>query len=155
MFRPLPAKAGLRALVLAAALGAAFAGCGSSAPNSTAQVKKTIVQELAAVADGDGKRACQLATPAGQAALTRGLTGAGCAEVISLFGKHLSSRQKAALLDAYVKRVTINGNTATVQDADIGTTSGHLTVFVQPGSGSTVLTKQPDGSWKISAATSD
>jgi hypothetical protein len=108
-------------------------------------------REFIAVANGDGAIVCSLATPAGQARLASAVRGATCPQVIKLVAQRLPLGVKAALLSAKVTRVTVHGNTATVQDADIHTSHGALTGFLRAGSAPTVLTKQPDGSWKISS----
>ena len=78
------------------------------------------------------------------------MPGASCEEVVKLFAQRIPMPLKEGLLTATVKRVTISGNTATVQDADVTSSRGTLAGFFQPGSAPTTLTKQSDGSWKIS-----
>jgi hypothetical protein len=109
-----------------------------------------MTHELMAVARGDGVTACSLATPTGQARLAKSIPGATCRQVVSLLADRLSPAIKDGLGSAHVTRVTISGDTATVQDSDISSTRGSLAGLLQPGSPPTVLTKQPDGTWKIS-----
>jgi hypothetical protein len=138
--------AGATAVLLA---GSLVAGCGSGS-DDTARVKQTMTRELKSAADGDGATACSLATPSGQAKLARAVPGSTCEQVISLLSQRLPSQVKEGLRSAEIKKVTVNGDTATVQDADITSARGNLGGFLQPGSPPTILTKQPDGTWKIS-----
>jgi hypothetical protein len=125
-------------------------GCGGGS-DDTAKIKQTIRRELTALADGDGATGCSLATPARQAKLVRALPGAmTCDQVIKAVGQRLPASVKDGLRSAQVKKVTVHGNTATVQDADITSARGNIAAFLQPGSPPTVLTEQPDGTWKIS-----
>jgi ketosteroid isomerase-like protein len=134
----------------AAAVVAVMANSGSrGGDGDIAKVKQTLTREMMAVAAGDSATACSLATPAGQARLARAVSGGSCEEVITLVAKHLPPALKAGLESAKVNRVTISGDTATVQDSDITSTRGSLAGFLQPGSAPTVFQKQPDGSWKI------
>jgi hypothetical protein len=127
----------------------AFAGCGSSVSDAT-KVKQVLTREMAALAAGDGATACSLATAAGQAKLSRAVPGATCREVIALLASRLPAAIKEGLTSAQITKVTVSGNTATVQDADITSTRGSLSGFLQPRSAPTTFQKQPDGNWKIS-----
>jgi hypothetical protein len=129
-----------------------IAGCGGqgSGASDVAKVKQTLLREFAAVANGDGATACSLATASGRAKLQSAVPGASCEEVVKVAAQRLPGSVKEGLLTAKVNRVTIRGETATVQDADITSSRGSLAGFLQPGSAPTTLTKQSDGSWKIS-----
>lgn len=131
----------------------AVAGCGGSASSQSgdvANVKQTIVRELAALANGDGAAACSLATASGRAQVEKAVPGSSCEQVVTIVAQHLPQSVKQGMLSAHVNRVSINGETATVQDADITSSQGSLKPFLTPGSAPTKLVKQSDGSWKIS-----
>jgi len=135
--------------VTALLVGFLVAGCGGGT-DDVAKVKQTMTRFLAAMADGDGATACSLATASAQAKLERASPGTSCEQDVSILSGRLSSEIKDGLRSAQIKKVTIDRDTATVQDADITSTRGSLTGFLQPGSAPTVLKKQSDGSWKIS-----
>jgi hypothetical protein len=113
-------------------------------------VKDTMVREFAAMANRDAATFCSLATPAGLAKLAGELHGLSCPQTVALIAQHLSPSLKAAFRTVIVNKVTISGDSATVQDADITSSEGSLAGFTQPGSAPTMLQEQPDGSWKIS-----
>jgi hypothetical protein len=105
------------------------------------------MREFTALANGDGATACSLTTAAGRTKLQNAVPGATCAQVVTLVSQRLPPNVKQGLRTARVNKVTINGNTATVQNSDISTGQGSLAGFT---SGSTTLMKQPDGTWLIS-----
>jgi primosomal replication protein N len=70
--------------------------------------------------------------------------------VVKLVSEHLSPQQKAGLESVQVKNVVVSGNQATVSDADLTSAHGTLKGFINPKSPPTKLTKQSDGSWKLS-----
>jgi hypothetical protein len=143
---PIP-RAGMVTVLLAALL---IVGCGGGSDDS-ANVKKTMTRLYSALASGDGATACSLATPSGRAKLERGVgKGASCVQIVALLGASLPAKIKEGLRSVQVKKVTIHGNTATVQEADVTSTSGSLSGFLRPGSPPTILTKQADGTWKVS-----
>jgi hypothetical protein len=138
-------------LLAAVAVSAALAACGGgSSNNDAAQVKQTVSRAFRALATGDGATLCSLATAAGQQELASGLPHSTCAAVVKLVSEHLSPQQKAGLESVQVKNVVINGNHATVSDADLTSAHGTLKGFINPNSPPTKLTKQSDGSWKLS-----
>jgi hypothetical protein len=139
-------------LLAAVAVSAALAACGgsSSTNNDAAQVKQTVSRAFSALATGDGPTLCSLATPAGQKELASGLPHSTCAAVVKLVSEHLSPQQKAGLESVQVKNVVVSGNQATVSDADLTSAHGTLKGFINPKSPPTKLTKQSDGSWKLS-----
>jgi hypothetical protein len=138
-------------LLAAVAVSAALVACGGgSSNNDAAQVKQTVSRAFSALATGDGATLCSLATPAGQKELASGLPHSTCSAVVKLVSEHLSPQQKAGLESVQVKKVVVNGNHATVSDADLTTTRGTLKGFINPTSPPTKLTKQSDGSWKLS-----
>ncbi|MGI8712940.1 MAG: hypothetical protein ACR2NR_07120 [Solirubrobacteraceae bacterium] len=137
---------------LAAALCVAaltVAGCGSAGAASV-QVKQTVRRALAALADGDGAGFCALATPSGQSLLAETQPGATCDSVVDRISRELSPSVKLGLLHAQVAKVTVAGNRATVRAADIGSSRGTVKGFLQASAPPTNLTRQADGSWKIS-----
>jgi hypothetical protein len=93
---------------------------------------------------------CSLATKDGQAALAKAIPHASCTQVVDLVSAHLSSAEKQALQSAKVGKVTIDGSHASVSDSAITSSKGSLKGFLTAGSAPTKLTKQSDGSWKIS-----
>jgi hypothetical protein len=143
-----------RCLLAALALSAALTACGSSSGSgqdtAVAQVKQTLTRAFHALATGDGATLCSLATAQGRKTLAAALPKSSCASIIKLVTAHLSPSQKAALASVQIKRVTLNGGQASVSDRDITSAHGSLRGFIQPQSAPTVLSKQPDGSWKIS-----
>lgn len=140
-----------RRLLSALVVCAMVAACGSGgSANDTAHVKQTLTRAFRALAKGDGSTLCSLATPQGRQALTAGIPHTSCVGIVKLAGAHLSPSLKAALASVRIKRVTVNGNQASVSYADITSARGSLAGFIQPGATPTRLTKQPDGSWKIS-----
>jgi hypothetical protein len=143
-------RRGAAIMVTAAALVAA--GCGGGL-DDTAKVKQTMTRYLSAVAAGDGATACSLLTRSGQAAFERFMRAAAagsCPLIVTLFNARLPAQVKTALRHAQIKKITIHGNTATVQHAGITSTKGDLSTVVAPGSPPTVLMKQSDGTWKLS-----
>jgi hypothetical protein len=138
-------------LLAAVAVSGVLAACGgSSSNNDAAQVKQTVTRAFRALATGDGATLCSLATPAGQKTLAAGLPHSTCAEVVKVVSLHLSPQQKAGLESVQVKKVVVNGSHATVSDADLTSAHGTLKGFINPNSPPTKLTKQSDGSWKLS-----
>ena len=115
-------------------------------------MKQTVEQFLQAVAAGDGITACALATPEGQAKLLQevGQAGQACTSVVTFISAGLSQDTKYGLATATVNKVSFDGDTATVEDADITSTQGDLSTFLDPNSPPTLLTRQPDGTWKLS-----
>ncbi|HEY3727266.1 MAG TPA: hypothetical protein VGL51_08845 [Solirubrobacteraceae bacterium] len=124
-------------------------GCGSGGSGDTGQVQQTLTKVLHALGSGDGATVCSLATKAGQNALANA-GHSTCQQVVKLVSDHLSPAQKTALENAKVGKVTIDGKHATVSDSAITTSKGSLKGFLQTGSAPTQLTKQSDGTWKIS-----
>jgi hypothetical protein len=130
----------------------AIVGCGSSGNSSadTTAVKQTVSRVLHALGSGDGTTVCALATKDGQAALAKAVPHSTCAQVVQLVGAHLSPTQKAGLESAKIGKVTLNGDHASVPDSSITSAKGSLKGFLESGSAPTQLTKQSDGSWRIS-----
>ena len=139
-------------LTLASLLIAACGGGGGGSSEDETAVKDTLEQFLHAVAAGDGVTACALATPEGQAKLVAevGQAGSNCTEVVSFFAASFSQDTRDGLATAKVKKVSFDGEKATVDDGDITSTQGDLGAFLDPDSHPTVLSRQPDGTWKLS-----
>ncbi len=137
-----------------AALAAAglLVGCGGSSGSGgdAASVKQTVTRAFGALAAGDGATLCSLATQAGQRTLASALPHSTCAKVVELVSVHLTPLQKAGLESVQIKKVTVAGDHATINDADFSSSRGSLKGFISSNSAPTRLTKQPDGSWKIS-----
>ncbi len=126
------------------------AGCGGADTGAdAAKIKQTVTQELGDLARGDGPGACALATPTGQTELASASPHKTCPEAITLVSQNLAPEVKQGLLSVKVNKVTITGGSATVNNADITSTQGTVSSFLDPASAPTVLVKQPDGSWKI------
>jgi hypothetical protein len=137
-------------VVIATAVGVAGCGGGSSSSGDAAKVADTVTRVLHALGSGDGATVCSLATEQGQQTLAQALPHSTCQQVVQLVSQHLSAAQKAALQSAKVGKVKINGSHASVPDASITSAKGSLKGFLTEGSAPTKLTKQSDGSWKIS-----
>jgi hypothetical protein len=143
-----PRNRALAALGVIIATG--LAGCGGSSSGDAAKVSDTVTRLLHALGRGDGAGVCSLATRAGQKTLARALPNSTCPKVVELVSRHLSPSQKAGLESAKVGKVHINGSHASVPNTSITSPKGSLKGFLQAGSAPTRLTKQSDGSWKIS-----
>jgi hypothetical protein len=132
--------------------GAGLAGCGGGGSSSgdAAKVSNTVTRVLHALGHGDGATVCSLATTAGQRTLAQALPHSTCPKVVQLVGRHLSPAQRAGLESAKVGRVNISGGHASVPDTSITSPTGSLKGFLRAGAAPTKLTKQSDGSWKIS-----
>jgi hypothetical protein len=138
----------IRALA-AAAVSLTVVGCGSSGSGDTGQVQQTVSKVLHALGSGDGATLCSLATKAGQADLAKA-GHSTCPKVVKRVSDQLSPAQKAALQSAKVGKVKVDGTHATVPASAITSSKGSLKGFLQSGSAPTQLTKQSDGTWKIS-----
>jgi len=126
-------------------------GCsrGAASRSDVMRVKQTMTRELAALASGEGTLACSLTTISGRKKIERQVPGFGCEAIVALYGRKQTKPAKEALRTAHIRKVTINGDTATIRNADIVSARGSLHGVVPP-SGVNILTKQHDGSWKIS-----
>ncbi|HEY2260332.1 MAG TPA: hypothetical protein VGH45_11495 [Solirubrobacteraceae bacterium] len=122
-------------------------GCGGS--GDTSQVQQTVTKVLHALGSGDGATVCSMATRAGQAALANA-GHSSCQRVVGLVSDHLTPAQKAGLQSAKVGKVKIDGSHATVPASAITSSKGSLKGFLQSDSAPTQLTKQSDGTWKLS-----
>ena len=132
--------------------GALLAGCGSSSRLSgdASHAANTLTRAFHALGSGDGGTLCSLATMAGQKALASAVPKSTCPQVVTLVSAHLTTKQKAALGSVKVKNVTVTGNLATVRAKDISSTQGSFKGFMSSKSAPTRLSKQSDGTWKIS-----
>ena len=104
-----------RALVLALGSGALLLGCGT---NDQDRVSSTVKTYLAALADGDGGRACDQLTGQAQRDLVAGLlekvpelAALSCPEAVQKIGALIGPDEKAMLTDAKI-RVTLDGDRA-------------------------------------------
>jgi hypothetical protein len=134
------------------ALAVAAVGCGGDGSRGAdvAKVKQTVRQALAALADGNGLGFCALATAGAQAELARTTPGARCPQVVRTISQQLSPQVKLGLRHAQVGTVTINGDHASIRDGAITSTQGKLKGFLQASAPPTRLTRQSNGTWKIS-----
>ncbi len=136
-------------LLASSALAGGCGGGSSPADSDAHQIRATVQAALADLGRGDGAAFCALATPSGQARLAGALPGVSCARLVALAGSRVSAATRAGLLHARVTHVSIRGASATVAASDIQTTSGSLAALRSDG-GPTTLTRQRDGTWKIS-----
>jgi hypothetical protein len=139
---------GVPLVAVLVALGAA--GCGSSDPHAIPQVKQTVRTALAAVAAGNGPAFCALATAHVQATLAAADPGSSCADVVDRLSTQLSADVKLGMRTAVVHDVVVHGDRATVHAADISSTEGVLSGFLEPQAPPTTLTRQRGGQWKLS-----
>lgn len=137
-------------IVLAVALGAA--GCGGSGDDQA--VKQTMQNFLGAIGRGDGKAACALVTPSGQAALaaqiaalTHATHTVSCQLILTEIAKLLPPAAKQGLESVQVRKVTVKGSTASVLSRDVHATKGNVSAFLS-GSAPTKLVKV-GGTWKV------
>ena len=138
----------LAGVVVAVAL-VALPGCGSSSSSDADDAKAAMKDFLAALAKGDGKKACSLADEAGRKRLVAAGRGrATCEDVIKLIATRLPPNVKEGLENAEIKKVTVKGNTATIKDSDIKSSKGDASAFLRGGR-PTKLVKE-GGSWKLS-----
>ncbi len=127
------------------------AGCGTATNGAgEAQVKRTVQLALADLAAGDGRGFCSLATPAERARLARVFARPSCPAAMSAVGATLSPAHRAALRRVEVRRVTVNGATATVNAADIVTPGEPGKGFLSDDGKPTTLVRGPGGTWLIS-----
>jgi hypothetical protein len=126
---------------------AGLPGCGGSSDED--DVKATMTDFLGALAKGDGQKACSLADASGRARLVQAAKGQlTCERVIAAVSARLPAEVKSGLENAEVKKVTVNGNTATIKDSDITSSKGNVKSFLSGGT-PTKLVKE-DGKWKLS-----
>jgi hypothetical protein len=140
-----------RAVVATLVVSTAAVGCGggSGRPADAAGVRQTVTRFLHALGRGDGAAVCALATPAGRALLSGSVPHHTCAQVISLVSRRLRATTKAGMESVHVGKVTIHNGHASVSNTSITSSHGSLASFLKPGSPPTLLTKQSDGSWRI------
>jgi hypothetical protein len=127
-----------RTLALALGSGALLLGCGTSDRDRAAGTVKTY---LSALADGDGKRACDQLTGQAQRDLVAGLlekvpelAALSCPEAVRKIGALIGPDEKATLTEAKI-RVTLNGDRAQA---------------IPAGGTDTVDLVKTDGGWLIS-----
>jgi hypothetical protein len=138
------------AAIIVAATALVAAGCGGGSDDA-ARVKQTMTRFLSAVGAGDAATACSLLTPSGRAGFERFMRApaGSCSLLITLFNRNLPPGVRTALRHARIKTVKVRGNTATIRHADVSSTRGDLSAVVKAGAPPAVLTKQPDGTWKL------
>ncbi len=119
------------------------------------EVKEVVTGFFDDVADGDGAAACAKLTAAGVDQLNRAaflLQAPGsCPEAIEAVNRQLSGDDKKALHSAEASAAQVDGNRATVADADISLElSGQSTLFRNNDPAPLTLEKVGDD-WKISS----
>jgi hypothetical protein len=140
------ARGRLAVLCVAASL-VALSGCGSK--SDADQAKDTMKSFLSALAKGDGKKACSLADASGQARLVAAAKGRlSCPGVISALARRLPASVKTGFENAEIKKVTVTGNTATINGADITASKGDVSGFLSGGTPTKFVKK--GGTWKLS-----
>ena len=103
---------------------------------------------MAAIGNGDGRKACGLADESGRQRLVRAARGKlSCEAIVAAIATRLPPDVKAGLQNAEVKKVTIDGDTASIRDADIRSTKGKLSGFLNSDT-PTKLVKQ-GGEWTV------
>jgi hypothetical protein len=151
----LPILRFLRIASIATLAGLLISSCGGGGGGSSedeAAVKQTVEQFMHSVASGDGPTACALATPDAQGKLLQavGQSGGDCVQVVGVVSAGFSPATRDGLATATVTKVGFDGDTATVEDKDVTSSAGDLSTFLDPNSPPILLTKQPDGTWRIS-----
>lgn len=125
----------------------ALAGCGGD--SDADQAKRALTDFMAAIAKGDGKTACRLADEAGRQRLVRAAKRRlSCEGVVAAIAGRIPPDVRTGLQNAQIKKVTIKGNIATVDDADITSTKGRLSGLFN-GATPEKLVKE-SGRWKVS-----
>jgi hypothetical protein len=139
-------------LAVAVAAGIAAAGCGTARTGDAgqAQVKHTVQVALGALADGNGRAFCALATPAERTRLARALAQRSCPSAMHAVGVALTPAHRAALRSVVVGLVTVAGGRATVRAANIAIPADPGKGFLDDHGTPTTLARQLDGSWLIS-----
>jgi Domain of unknown function (DUF4878) len=123
-------------------------GCGSSKSDAD-EAKDTMKAFLSALAKGDGKKACSLADASGRDRLVQAAKGRlSCEGVVKAVAARLPAGTKTGLENAEIKKITVSGNTATIQDTDITSSKGDVSALLSGGR-PTKLVKE-GGSWKVS-----
>ena len=135
----------------AVAVMIAVAGCGGGGSRraDAVKVKETVGQALAALANGNGRAFCGLATAGARAELARTTPGASCPQVVRRISDQLSPAVRLGLRHALVGTVTIHGDRASIRPGDITSTRGALKGFLQASAPPTRLSRQSNGTWKI------
>lgn len=131
-----------------------LAGCGGG-KSTEDEVKDVVTGFFDDVADGDGAEACAKLTAAAVDQLNRAaflLQAPGsCREAVEAVNRQLSGDDKKALRSAEVNAAQVNGNRATVADADISLElSGQSTLFRNSDPAPLTLEKVGDD-WKITS----
>ncbi len=139
-------------MAVAVAAGIAVGGCGTSGSGDAgpAQVKHTVQAALSALAAGDGRAFCALATPGEQVRLARALARPSCPVAMHAAGVALTPAHRAALRHVEVTQVTVRGATATVSAADIATPATPGRGFLNDDGKPTRLVRRRNGAWLIS-----
>ena len=137
-------------MAVALAAGLAVGGCGTSGSGDAgpAQAKHTVQAALSALAAGDGRAFCALATPGEQARLARALARPSCPAAMHAAGVALTPAHRAALRHVEAQ-VTVRGATATVSAADIATPSDPGRGFLNDDGKPTRLVRRRNGGWLI------
>jgi hypothetical protein len=136
-----------RSIVAALAVALALTGCGGRSDADKA--KEALTTFMAAIARGDGKTACGLADAAGRQRLVTAAKGRlSCESVVAAIATRIPPDVRTGLENAEIRRVTVRGNTATVDDADITSSKGRLSGFLN-GDTPEKLVKE-GGRWKVS-----
>jgi hypothetical protein len=145
------------ALAIAAIGANATAQASAAASNRNgdrAAAAHTYTAFLAAFADGNGTRTCSLMTASGQRKLTQGaLPGKrpSCKDFIANVSFGIPNKIKLGLRTAVVKRVTLQGNLASIRDADVTSRRGTLQGFFDPKDHTPTRLVKTSSGWKITA----
>jgi ketosteroid isomerase-like protein len=134
-------RASRTSLALLAAVSIAAVGCGGSdAKSDDEQIRDTVSGYAAAFADGDGKEVCDRLTERAQKeVIAQGKALGGdfttCEETIKQLTSVISSADKKALREIEVTKLTVKGDTATLQAG--------------AGNGATTRMRKVDGEWLV------
>jgi hypothetical protein len=70
-----------------------------------------------------------------------------CEGLIALIATRLPPDVKTGLENAQVKKITVNGSSATIQETDITSSKGNLSAFLRSGTPTRLVKER--GSWKV------
>lgn len=135
-----------------------LSACGTTAPppaGSERAAAHAFERYLLAVADADGERACAMVTPSYAEVLRKAGDSFGpadsCVSAIEGSAIDMTMAQRDAVAAARVRRVTLHGTRATIDDHDIDWGEG-ITGAIREGNGRPTELVRLNGSWKISSS---
>ena len=141
-----PRRTSSTALALLAGVSLAAAGCGGSdAKSDDEQIRDTVSAYASAFADGDGTKVCERLTERAQKeVIAQGKALGGnfttCEQTIKQLTSVISGADKKALRDIKVTKITVDGDTATLQAG--------------AGNSATTRMRKVDGEWLVDGTSS-